>query len=136
MAEYVLIVDDQASIRYLIQEVLRQSGYETKSAGNGWECLTIVRSAANKPSLILLDHNMPDMTGMEVLSALRKDKHTRQIPVVMISGQEDLAETARGNGARAVLGKPLDVDALLETLRTVLPGFSEKGNNRQEKCQY
>ena len=125
VSEYVLIVDDQALIRYLLQEILRRSGYKTKSVGDGRECLTIVRSAAIKPSLILLDHNMPGMTGLEVLAALSKDKNTQQIPVVMISGEEDdIRQKAKRHGARAVLGKPLDVGVLLETLSEVLTEFS------------
>lgn len=121
MAEYVLIVDDQPSIRCMIQAVLREAGYETKSAENGWECLAIVRSTANKPSLILLDHNMPNMSGMEVLSVLKKDISTQQIPVIMVSGEDNIVEKARDNGAKAVLGKPLDISDLIETLQKFIP---------------
>ncbi|MHB1041296.1 MAG: response regulator [Eubacteriales bacterium] len=115
MAEYILIVDDQLHNRCILQEFLWESGYRARCAANGRECLKIAMSA-EKPFLILLDYQMPGMTGIEVLSVLKKDGATREIPVIMISGTENLEEMAKSHGAHAVLTKPLDLKILMEAI--------------------
>lgn len=119
MTKYILVVDDQPLIRGMIQEALLNFGYRAKSVANGRECLKIARSAA-KPSLILLDYHMPQMTGFEVLSALRKDGSTCEIPVILISAEENLEEKAARYGFNAVLAKPLDVNALVVEIHKIL----------------
>lgn len=118
MAEYILIVDDEPTIRYMLREYLGESGYRTVCVADGRECLKI--GFAEKPSLILLDYQMPGMTGIEVLSLLKKDSAAREIPVIMISGTENLEEIAKSHGAHAVLNKPLDLRALMEAIHNVL----------------
>lgn len=119
MAEYILIVADQFPIRSLLQIFLWELGYRAQCAANGWECLKITRST-EKPSLILLDYQMPGMTGLEVLSVLKKVRATREIPVIIISATADLVERAKSHGAQAVLAKPLDLKALLEAIQNIL----------------
>ncbi|MEL7565145.1 MAG: response regulator [Dehalobacterium sp.] len=119
MAEYILIVDDQFPVRYMLQTVLWESGYRAQCATNGWECLKMARSV-DKPALIVLDCQMPEMTGIEVISMLKKGSITREIPVIIISATEDLKEIAKSRGAHTVLTKPLDLKALLEAVQNVL----------------
>lgn len=119
MAEYILIVDDERIIRNMLQEFLGESGYRTEGAADGRECLKIA-GFAEKPSLILLDYQLPGMTGIEVLKMLKKYSATWEIPVIMISGTEKLEEIAKNHGAQAVLKKPLDLSALVEAIHDVI----------------
>lgn len=118
MEEYILIVDDYPSFRYLMRNLLLDSGYRVRSAANGLECLKIAGSAS-KPSLILLDYQMPYMTGIEVLKALKGDEATSTIPVVMVSAEENLDKTAKSYGAIGVLTKPFDVNSLIEVVHRI-----------------
>ncbi|MHB1404704.1 MAG: response regulator [Desulfitobacteriaceae bacterium] len=122
MAEYILIVDDELTIRYMLQEILGEAGYRTECAADGWECLKIA-GFAEKPDLILLDYQMPGITGNEVLSMLKNDSATREIPVIMISGKENIEEIAKNHGAHAVLKKPLDLKALMEAIHNGMIKF-------------
>jgi len=119
MAGYILVVDDQAPIRFVLEEILRQAGYMTKSAANGLDCLKIARSE-EKPLLILLDYQMPSLTGIEVLAHLKREKTTQGIPVIMVTGTENIEETAKEQGADAVLAKPPDFDQLQQIVEKTL----------------
>lgn len=119
MVEYILVVDDQKLMRLLLQEILREAGYVAKCVKNGWECLKIARSS-DKPALILLDHKMPQLTGLEALMMLKKDKITEEIPVIMITGTDDIANKAKSIGAHMVLPKPLDNNNLIKTVRQIM----------------
>lgn len=119
MNGYILVVDDQPSVRFVIEEILRYAGYKIKSATNGWECLNITR-AADKPSLIILDYKMPFMNGIEVLAILKKDKTTQHIPVIMFTATDDVEETAKISGAHEVLTKPMDISKLEQIVDKIL----------------
>src|SRR5512141_1821503 len=104
----ILIVDDEPfNIVYLEQE-LEDADYETARAGSGQEALDIV--ASQPPDLILLDIMMPGMDGFEVLSRLKAEAATRDIPVVVISASKDLQSVVRGIqlGAEDYLPKPFE----------------------------
>ncbi|KLU65584.1 sporulation initiation phosphotransferase F [Desulfosporosinus acididurans] len=122
MSEYILVVDDQFSVRLFIQNALEQFGYEVKAVASGSECLCLATSL-HRPSLILLDQNMPGMTGLQVLAQMAQDDQAKNIPVIMISGEEDLEASARSLGVCEILSKPLDLDHFLKTVRATL----EKG---------
>lgn len=125
MAEYILIVDDELTIRDLLQEFLGALGYRTECAADGRECLKIA-GFAEKPSLILLDYQMPGITGIKVLSILKNDRATREIPVIMTNGKENIEEIAKSYGSHAVLKKPLDLKVLMEAIHNVLVGSLDK----------
>lgn len=65
---------------------------------------------------------MPNMTGTEVLSILKNDSSTKEIPVIMVSGTENLEEIAIKHGACAVFTKPLDFNTLLHEIQEILAG--------------
>lgn len=119
MSGYILVVDDQFGVRLLIHKVLEESGYNVKAVENGSECLKLAVSL-NRPSLILLDNRMPTMTGLQVLSILNQDEQAKNIPVIMISAESDIEETARCSGVRDFLSKPLDLNVLLKTVEETL----------------
>lgn len=112
---YILVVDDQFGVRLLIHKVLEDSGYNVKAVATGAECLSLAISL-DRPSLILLDHKMPTMTGLQVLEQLSQDDQAKKIPVIMISAESDLEEAARYLGVRDFLSKPLDLNVLLKTV--------------------
>ena len=104
----ILIVDDEPfNVDYLEQE-LEEADHETIAASNGREALDKVQSEA--PDLILLDIMMPVMDGYEVLSRLKANPATRDIPVIVISAQNDLRSVVRGVqlGAEDYLPKPFE----------------------------
>jgi phosphoserine phosphatase RsbU/P len=108
----ILIVDDEPfNVDYLEQE-LEELGYRTVSACNGQDALQKVRTES--PDLILLDIMMPVMDGFEVLSRLKANPGTRDLPVIVISANTDLKSVVRGiqMGAEDYLPKPFD-DTLL-----------------------
>lgn len=104
----ILIVDDEPfNVDYLEQE-LEELNYATVSASNGQEALGKV--ASESPDLVLLDIMMPVMDGFEVLTRLKADANTRDIPVIVISANSDLKSMVRGIelGAEDYLPKPFE----------------------------
>jgi len=113
----ILIVDDYPGARYLRSRILSEGGYEVLEAGTGTEALVIAR--ALKPSLILLDVNLPDISGYEVCEQLKHDPTTAAIPVIQITGAWLTEEDRRrglGSGADAYLVEPVDDITLLRNV--------------------
>jgi CheY-like chemotaxis protein len=116
---FVLVVDDDASHRTLICDLLEEMGYATRGAANGREALDLLEE--RMPLAVLLDLRMPVMSGWGVLDALRKLPRTRGLPILIISayGFEWEAELV---GASGYISKPVDLDRVRETvLRIVGP---------------
>ena len=86
----VLIVDDSATIVALLRRMLRQNGYQTLEAGDAEEGIVLARE--QRPDLIFLDIVLPGMNGFAALRLLRRDPLTRDIPIIMISGNEQATE--------------------------------------------
>jgi CheY-like chemotaxis protein len=96
----ILVVDDSSINRELLCEMLRTAGYRTRVARNGAEALDLIGGAP--PELVLLDIQMPGMSGFEVCTTLRADPRTRAIPVVFISALDDVSEKVRAFEAGGV----------------------------------
>lgn len=105
----VLVVDDEESIRVLLEEFLKLEGYSTISASNGKEALTTLKTEA-RPCIILLDMMMPVMNGRDFLKALLADGELCTIPVVFVSAFE-IKDT---EGAIGVIKKPVDINKLMK----------------------
>lgn len=115
----ILVVEDHAESCVWIAAVLRQSGYEAVSAGDGTLALRMVRS--EMPDLVLLDLHLPAGGGEFVLRSLQKQPEFRKIPVIIMSGDVDLDEpTLYAGGAVAVFRKPVDVHAFLRAIKHAL----------------
>lgn len=111
----ILVVDDDQPIVILMRSLLREFGYEPVTALNGAAALAAAR--AQRPALILLDKNMPGMSGEEVTAALRAEPEFEQVPILILSGEPmSAAELAAMRADGAVL-KPFDLTALLEQIR-------------------
>ena len=106
-------MDDEAGVRELLSESLQQRGYETQEAVDGKDALE--RAAAFLPDLILLDVVMPKMDGWGVLSRLRMQEATRDIPVVMLTAKSDTGALLRSEEQKAVdyFIKPIKMEELL-----------------------
>ena len=117
----ILIVDDSATIRKMVRSSLRQlADAEFVEAGNGLEAIEQI--ALGAVSLIILDLNMPDMHGVDVLKFLRRHQGWSDVPVVVLTtrGDETSRETAIAAGASEYLTKPFAPQVLLEAARTLL----------------
>lgn len=123
MESDVLVVDDSAAIRKILQRVLRQTGMAIKTiheAGDGQEALEILK--VHKPALVLTDINMPKMDGLELLAAVKGSEEWREIPVVMITtegGEAKVGEAVK-LGAAGYVRKPFTADQIKEKLAGLL----------------
>jgi len=110
----VLIVDDEAGIRELCRVNLVLAGYEVVEAGDGVKALEAART--EHPDLMFLDVLMPGMSGWEVLTALRADPATADIPVVMLTALNSEDDQIRGweGGVVEYLTKPFNPLALAD----------------------
>ncbi|MCP5560517.1 MAG: response regulator [Verrucomicrobiaceae bacterium] len=122
----VLVVDDQSLYREALCSLLRQDGYEARSAGNGreaWDVLPLWR-----PDLILLDVLMPEMDGFEFCASLFDDPDYQQVPVIFLSSEDDTASIACGFelGAVDYIGKPFRKAEVLARVRTHLNAGVER----------
>ena len=119
----VLVVDDSAAIRKILQRVLRQTGMAINTiheAGNGEEALAVLKE--HKVHLILSDINMPKMDGLQLLASLKASGDWAQVPVVMITtegGETKVAEAVR-LGAAGYVRKPFTADQIKEKLAGIL----------------
>jgi two-component system, chemotaxis family, chemotaxis protein CheY len=119
----ILIVDDSATIRKMVRASLRPlDEAEFVEAGNGLEAIEQI--ALGPVALIILDLNMPDMHGVDVLKFLRRHQGCRDVPVVVLTtrGDEESRETALAAGATQYLTKPFAPQVLLLAARDLLSG--------------
>ena len=123
MDSHVLVVDDSAAIRKILQRVLRQTGMaigEIHEAGDGQEALALM--AEHPVHLVLSDINMPKMDGLQLLASLKSSANWRNIPVVMITtegGEAKVSEAVR-LGAAGYVRKPFTADQIKEKLTGLL----------------
>lgn len=120
MPDDVLVVDDDARFRAYVRGVLEESGYRVSEVEDGLAALAAVR--ASRPSAVLLDVNMPRLSGYEVCRSLREE-HGTDLPIVFVSGErtESFDRVAGLTiGADDYLSKPFAADELLARLRSLL----------------
>ena len=118
----VLVVEDEPEVGAMLREVLVQLGYTVQLADRGAEALRL--ALVFEPDVVLLDLTLPEMSGIEVLDHLRRDRPT--VRVVIMSGNQD-AEVARAtltSGAFDYLCKPFNIDVLARVVAAAvaLPG--------------
>lgn len=120
VAKKILIVDDEAHIRALLEQTLEEledEGVELLSADNGEDALALV--AAEKPDLVFLDVMMPKMNGYDVCQAVRSDLDLRDVTIVLLTAKGQDVDRLHGLdvGADEYRTKPFDPDELLELAR-------------------
>jgi len=123
MESDILVVDDSAAIRKILQRVLRQTGMAIRAiheAGDGQEALALL--ADHPVHLVLTDINMPKMDGLQLLASLKASPQWRNTPVVMITtegGETKVAEAVK-LGAAGYVRKPFTADQIKEKLVGIL----------------
>ena len=129
----VLIVDDDAEAREVLALELSEIGYGVATVENGRQALDYLRSHADI-CIIAVDLLLPVMDGAKFRAAQLRDRSLAWIPVVVISGAPDGAERARQLGARAFVGKPLNLEEVRESLRRIgcCQSKSRTGRSRGE----
>ena len=123
MPAKILIVDDEAHLRMLIQQALEDledQGVEVLTASDGEEALALIQAEA--PQLVFLDVMMPKLSGFDVCSRVKRTLGMKDVHVVLLTakGQEFDKQKGMEAGADVYMTKPFDPDALLEKARTVL----------------
>jgi two-component system response regulator MprA len=113
---YVLIVDDDADILDAIGMVLEGAGQAASYATDGADALRQLRTSEQLPRLILLDVMMPVMNGLEFRAEQAREPRLAAIPVVLLSGDVNIAAKAKSMGVAGWLRKPVDLDTLLATI--------------------
>lgn len=123
MDQKILIVDDEAHLRMLIQQTLEEledEGVELITATNGEEALEVIR--AQTPKLVFLDVMMPKLSGFDVCERVKKTLGLTDVYIVLLTakGQEFDRQKGQEVGADVYMTKPFDPDALLDKAKEVL----------------
>lgn len=113
MEKYVLVGEDDRDIASLVVEVLEDAGFKV-GASMGADTLDAAR--ANLPDIILLDYQMPGMDGVTIAQQLHADPSTRGIPIIAMTAAGRAPVVCQEMDAQGCLGKPFDIDHLVETV--------------------
>jgi CheY-like chemotaxis protein len=119
---HIVIADDDAGVRRLIELALRKDRHRLTMAVNGWRALEAIQ--ADRPDLIIADLMMPEMSGLELLATLKSSPLLAGIPVIVVTaaGQQAHVEAARRMGAAACVLKPIAQGEFVATIRAALAG--------------
>jgi two-component system, cell cycle response regulator DivK len=120
MAKTVLIVEDNELNMKLFHDLLEAHGYGTLQARNGFDAMDIARQ--HRPDLILMDIQLPEVSGLEVTKWLKEDDELKAIPVIAVTAfaMKGDEERIRQGGCEAYISKPISVVKFLETVRSYL----------------
>ncbi len=114
----ILVAEDETSLNDLLQDALRMNGYETISAKHGLEALRLIRE--EKPDLVILDINMPQLDGFGVIEKLRNENNNVPVIVLTARDQRDDKSIGFGLGADDFVTKPFGLEELLMRVSAVL----------------
>ncbi|MGC3998688.1 MAG: response regulator [Anaeromyxobacter sp.] len=116
----ILVVDDSKAMRSIVMRAVRQAGYEVTfvEASNGAEALKAIR--ATPPTLVMADWNMPEMSGIELLQALRAEGNQVKMGFVTSESDPSMRDLAFQSGALFMLTKPFTPEAIKAALAPVL----------------
>jgi len=114
----ILVAEDETSLNDLLQDALRMNGYETISAKHGLEALRLIRE--EKPDLVILDINMPQLDGFGVIEKLRNENNNVPVIVLTARDQKDDKSIGFGLGADDFVTKPFGLEELLMRVSAVL----------------
>ncbi|WP_342029574.1 MULTISPECIES: response regulator [unclassified Stenotrophomonas] len=136
-SDRLLVVDDNIATRYSVRRVLEHHGYQVDEAGTGQEGLDAV--AARDYAALVLDVNLPDMSGFDVVRELRAQPRTALLPIVHVSAASistgDMI-TGLDAGADGYLVHPVDPDVLLATLRSLLRARRAEDALREAEARF
>ena len=121
MSKTILTVDDSASIRQMVSFTLKQAGYNVVEAIDGQDGVSKAKS--QQADLVITDLNMPNMTGLELIRALRTEPSYKFTPILMLTTESDETKKVEGKqaGATGWIVKPFNPEQLLKVIERVLP---------------
>jgi two-component system chemotaxis response regulator CheY len=116
-----LVVDDSKAMRMILGRTLRELGYEVREAANGREALEVIAAEKNAVKLALVDWNMPEINGLELLTRIRLNPELASLVVIMVTTETELDQMAAAleAGANEYVMKPFTKGILLEKLDLV-----------------
>ena len=126
----VLIVDDSEDNHTLLCTFFEAYGIEPCSAFDGREALNLLRETSNLPQVILLDNHMPTMCGTEFRRAQMADPCLRDIPVIMISADDEIPHADDLVEPRHLFTKPLDIDVMISEVLAILVDSAPSSRNQ------
>ncbi|MNV70777.1 hypothetical protein D3C71_1637580 [compost metagenome] len=120
MAATILVADDSATMRMIVQATLTGAGWKVLTASNGQEALEMAR--AHPVDLVVSDWNMPVKGGLELIQGLREEDRYLDVPVLVLTTEDDVDSkmAARDLGVCGWLSKPVDPDVLVELATELL----------------
>ena len=113
-----LVIDDSRAMRMVIKRIVTRLGFDVCEAGNGQEALDVLADGTPLPDVALIDWNMPVMTGLEFVTAVRADPGYRAITLMMVTTESERSQIVRAlaAGAHEYLIKPFTEDAMVSKL--------------------
>ena len=120
----ILVVEDDRLSLILLRQLLTAQGYEILYSSEGWDGITRARN--EQPDLIVMDINLPDISGLGATLLLKKDDQTKNIPIIAVTAFVTPADKANAfsSGCDAYLAKPINMSDLLGTVETFLSSSS------------
>ena len=124
-AHHLLIIEDDETLAGLLASHLRAHGYDVTVAASA-EAAEVLFAERARPSLILLDLNLPDMTGIDILEKVKANPHTKRSPVVVLTTTDDNREVQRcyDLGANVYITKPVNYEGFANAIRQLGLFFS------------
>jgi CheY-like chemotaxis protein len=116
----ILYVEDHALLLRLMRELLEVQGWLVETCRDGWTALEKIEGESDY-GVIVVDDNLPDLCGLEIVRRVRRLAHRRRTPIILLSANER-AGAALLAGANVCLGKTVDADAIVEAIRRLTAG--------------
>jgi two-component system chemotaxis response regulator CheY len=113
-----MVIDDSRAMRLILKRIVTGLDFEVVEAGNGREALDRLAELENVPELALIDWNMPEMNGLEFVTAVRADKKFRGMTLMMVTTESEHGQIVRAlaAGAHEYVIKPFTPDAIVDKL--------------------
>jgi two-component system chemotaxis response regulator CheY len=113
-----MVVEDSRAMRGILRKILVSLGFDVREAVNGREALDLIWNEDLQPEVALIDWNMPVMNGLEFVMAVRKQKHLRQMTLMMVTTESEQSQIVRAlaAGAHEYVIKPFTPEAIAEKL--------------------
>ncbi len=113
-----ILIDDSRAMRLILRRIVEQLGYEAIEAGDGQIALDLLAEMEEVPKLALIDWNMPNMNGLEFVTAARADQRLRDMTLVMVTTESEQSQIVRAlaAGAHEYCIKPFTADAIRDKL--------------------
>jgi two-component system cell cycle response regulator DivK len=121
MGKTILIVEDNELNMKLFHDLLEAHGYKTLQTRNGIDAIALARK--HRPDLIVMDIQLPEVSGLDVTKWLKEDDNLRHIPIIAVTAfaMKGDEERIREGGCEAYVSKPISVSLFLETIRQFVP---------------